>query len=82
MRRSVLLGTGSALPARVVTNAELAQTVDTSDEWIVERTGIRTRYIAGEGETTTTLATDAAKRALEAAGLAGYRPHHPGDRHP
>ena len=70
MRRSVLLGTGSALPARVVTNAELAQTVDTSDEWIVERTGIRTRYIAGEGETTTTLATDAAKRALEAAGLA------------
>ena len=70
MRRSVLLGTGSALPARVVTNAELAQTVDTSDEWIVERTGIRTRYIAGEGETTTTLATDAAKRALDAAGLA------------
>ncbi|MCP1468955.1 3-oxoacyl-[acyl-carrier-protein] synthase-3 [Sphingobium sp. OAS761] len=70
IRRSILLGTGSALPARVVTNAELAQTVDTSDEWIVERTGIRARYIAGEGETTATLATDAARAALDAAGLA------------
>ncbi|KEQ52974.1 beta-ketoacyl-ACP synthase III [Sphingobium chlorophenolicum] len=69
IRRSVLLGTGSALPARSVSNAELAETVDTSDEWIVERTGIRTRYIAGEGETTSTLATDAAKAALEAAGI-------------
>ena len=70
IRRSILLGTGSALPARIVTNAELAQTVDTSDEWIVERTGIRTRHIAGEGETTATLATDAALAALDAAGLA------------
>ncbi|PJG48732.1 3-oxoacyl-ACP synthase [Sphingobium sp. LB126] len=69
IRRSVLLGTGSALPVRAVSNAELAQTVDTSDEWIVERTGIRNRYLAGEGETTATLATDAAKAALEAAGL-------------
>ena len=67
--RSVLVGTGSALPARAVSNAELAQTVDTSDEWIVERTGIRNRYIAGEGETTSTLATQAARRALAAAGL-------------
>ncbi len=67
--RSVLVGTGSALPKRVVTNAELAETVDTSDEWIVERTGIRTRYIAGEGETTVSLATDAARQALVAAGL-------------
>ena len=67
--RSVLIGTGSALPKRVVSNAELAQTVDTSDEWIVERTGIRQRYVAGEGETTSTLATDAARRALAAAGL-------------
>ena len=67
--RSVLVGTGSALPARAVSNAELAQTVDTSDEWIVERTGIRNRYIAGEGETTSTLATEAARRALTAAGL-------------
>nr|WP_218647531.1 beta-ketoacyl-ACP synthase III [Sphingobium lactosutens] len=63
------MGTGSALPERIVTNAELAQTVDTSDEWIVERTGIRTRHIAGEGETTATLATDAAKAALDAAGI-------------
>ncbi|WP_300113241.1 beta-ketoacyl-ACP synthase III [Sphingobium sp.] len=70
IRRSILLGTGSALPKRVVTNAELTETVDTSDEWIVERTGIRMRHIAGEGETTATLATDAAKAALEAAGLA------------
>ena len=67
--RSVLIGTGSALPVRAVSNAELAKTVDTSDEWIVERTGIRNRYIAGEGETTSTLATEAARRALAAAGL-------------
>ena len=67
--RSVLCGTGSALPAQCVTNDQLAERVDTSDEWIVERTGIRTRYIAGEGETTSTLAADAARRALEAAGL-------------
>lgn len=70
IRRSILLGTGSALPVRAVSNAELAQTVDTSDEWIVERTGIRNRHIAGEGETTATLATDAARAALDAAGMA------------
>ena len=70
-RRSVLLGTGSALPKRAVSNAELAERVDTSDEWIVGRTGIRNRYIAGEGETTGTLATEAARRALAAAGLEG-----------
>ncbi len=63
-----LLGTGSALPKRVVTNAELSERVDTSDQWIVERTGIRQRYIAGEGETTATLATAAALAALEDAG--------------
>jgi len=68
-RRAVIAGTGSALPVRAVTNAELTETVDTSDEWIVARTGIRMRYIAGEGETTSTLATDAARRAIEAAGL-------------
>jgi len=67
--RSVVKGTGSALPARRVDNAELAATVETSDEWIVERTGIRSRYVAGEGETTATLAVDACRRALEAAGL-------------
>jgi 3-oxoacyl-[acyl-carrier-protein] synthase-3 len=68
-RRATIAGTGSALPPRRVTNDELAQTVDTSDEWIVERTGIRARHIAGEGETTATLATDAARKALEAAGM-------------
>ena len=68
-RRSVLIGTGSALPKRVVTNAELAQTVDTSDEWIVERSGIRQRYVAGEGETTSTLAIAAARAAVAAAGI-------------
>ncbi|HEX4799844.1 MAG TPA: beta-ketoacyl-ACP synthase III [Sphingomicrobium sp.] len=68
-RRSVVLGVGSALPKRQVTNDELARQVDTSDEWIVERTGIRSRYVAGEGETTASLATDAARRALEHAGI-------------
>ncbi|MBA3897806.1 MAG: ketoacyl-ACP synthase III [Sphingomonadaceae bacterium] len=70
MRRAGILGTGSALPVRRVSNAELAETVDTTDEWIVERTGIRFRHIAGEGETTATLAAEAARRALAAAGLA------------
>ena len=70
MIRSVLLGSGSALPKRVVTNAELAEQVDTSDDWIVERTGIRQRYIAGPDETTGSLATDAARAAIEAAGIA------------
>jgi 3-oxoacyl-[acyl-carrier-protein] synthase-3 len=67
--RSDVKGTGSALPERRVDNQELAEQVDTSDEWIVERTGIRSRYIAGDGETTATLAIEASKRALEAAGL-------------
>ena len=69
MIRSVILGSGSALPARVVTNADLEERVETSSEWIIERTGIHQRYIAGEGETTSTLATDAARRAIEAAGI-------------
>ena len=68
-RRAIIAGTGSALPERRVSNAELAQTVDTTDEWIVERTGIRFRHIAGKDETTATLATAAARRALEAAGV-------------
>lgn len=71
MIRSVVKGTGSSLPVRAVSNEELARTVDTSDEWIVERTGIRSRHIAGEGETTATLATDAALKALAAAGIDG-----------
>ena len=69
MIRSVITGTGSALPVRRVSNAELAQEVDTSDEWIVERTGIRFRHLAGPNETTATLAADAAKAALAAAGV-------------
>ena len=71
MIRSVLRGTGSALPERAVSNAELAERVDTSDEWIVERTGIRNRHIAADHETTGSLATDAARKALEAAGMEG-----------
>jgi 3-oxoacyl-[acyl-carrier-protein] synthase-3 len=67
--RSVIKGSGSALPARVVTNDELALQVDTSDEWIRERTGIAQRYIAGEGETTASLATAAARAALADAGI-------------
>jgi 3-oxoacyl-[acyl-carrier-protein] synthase-3 len=69
MRRSVVIGTGSALPRTVVSNAELAARVDTTDEWIVERTGIRQRYIAEADETTATLATQASREALAAAGL-------------
>lgn len=69
MRRSVVLGTGSALPAKAVSNDELARRVDTSDEWIRERTGITNRYIADESETTSTLGTEAGRRAIEAAGL-------------
>jgi 3-oxoacyl-[acyl-carrier-protein] synthase-3 len=68
--RSVIIGTGSALPPRRVSNAELAQEVDTSDEWIVERTGIRFRHIAGPDVTTGTLAAEAAKAALAKAGTA------------
>ncbi|OSZ69725.1 3-oxoacyl-ACP synthase [Sphingomonas sp. IBVSS2] len=68
--RSVIIGTGSALPPRRVSNAELAQEVDTSDEWIVERTGIRFRHIAGPDETTGTLAAEASKAALANAGIA------------
>lgn len=68
-RRSVLVGTGSALPKRAVPNAEMAQMVDTTDEWIVARTGIRNRYVAAPDETTSTLATAAARQAIEAAGL-------------
>ena len=69
MNGSRVLGTGSALPRRIVTNAELAERVDTSDEWIVARTGIRQRHIAGDDETTSTLAIAAARAALEDAGI-------------
>ena len=66
---STIAGCGSYLPARVLTNDELAITVDTSDAWIVERTGIRQRHIAAEGEFTSDLAFKAAERALADAGL-------------
>jgi 3-oxoacyl-[acyl-carrier-protein] synthase-3 len=66
--RSVLTGVGAYLPKRVLTNAELAQRVDTSDEWIVERTGIRERHIAADGELTSDLACAASVIALAAAG--------------
>jgi len=67
--RSVVRGVGSYLPARVMTNAELSTIVDTSDEWIVQRSGIRERHIAAEGETTSDLGLAAAQAALAAAGL-------------
>ena len=66
--RSAITGVGGYLPDRAVSNAELAQTVDTSDEWITERTGIRSRRYAAEGEATSDLAAKAAVRALAAAG--------------
>jgi 3-oxoacyl-[acyl-carrier-protein] synthase III len=67
--RSVVLGCGSYLPSRVITNAELAKTVDTSDEWIVQRTGIRQRHVAAQGEYTSDLAVHAARAALAKAGV-------------
>jgi len=67
---SRIVGTGGYVPARVVTNAELAQRIETSDEWIVHRTGIRARHIAADDEQTSDLALEASRRALAAAGLA------------
>lgn len=67
--RSVVLGCGSYLPEQVVTNAQLAARIDTSDEWIVQRTGIRERHIAAEGEFTSHLAIKAAQAALADAGV-------------
>jgi len=66
---SRILGTGSYLPARILTNADLENMIDTTDQWIVDRTGIRERHIAAEGEFTSDLATHAARAALEVAGL-------------
>tara|TARA_R110000772_G_scaffold63045_4_gene141340 strand:+ start:266 stop:1237 length:972 start_codon:yes stop_codon:yes gene_type:complete len=68
-RRAVIKGTGSALPRTRVSNAELSKKVDTTDEWIVERTGIKFRHIAQDDETTSSLATEAARKALEASGM-------------
>jgi 3-oxoacyl-[acyl-carrier-protein] synthase-3 len=67
--RSVVLGCGGYLPSRVLKNSELSQMVDTTDEWIRQRTGIRERHIAGESETTATMAIEAARAALAAAAV-------------
>lgn len=69
---SRVAGTGSYLPAKVLSNADLVKMVDTTNEWIVERTGIRERHIAADGETTCDLAEHAARRAIEAAGLSNH----------
>jgi 3-oxoacyl-[acyl-carrier-protein] synthase-3 len=69
MTYSRISGTGSYLPARTLTNADIEKMVDTTDNWIVERTGIRERHLAADGETTCDLAEQAARRAIEAAGI-------------
>lgn len=69
MMRSVIRGTGSYLPDKALTNADMAKLVDTNDDWIVQRTGIKQRHIAAEGEATSDMAIRAASRALESSGL-------------
>src|SRR5690606_24467443 len=69
MKYSRIAGTGSYLPRKILTNADLEKMVDTTDEWIVTRTGIRQRHIASESEFTSDLAVEAAKRAMEAANV-------------
>ncbi|WP_281397143.1 beta-ketoacyl-ACP synthase III [Kaustia mangrovi] len=69
MRRSVIQGIGAYLPEKILTNNDLAAMVDTSDEWIADRTGIRQRHVAADGETTADLATAAARAALADAGM-------------
>jgi 3-oxoacyl-[acyl-carrier-protein] synthase-3 len=70
MKRSVVIGTGAHLPARIMTNADFEKIVDTNNEWIVERTGITQRHIAADGEVTSDLAVMAGKEALQQAGVA------------
>jgi len=67
--RSVVLGVGSYLPERLVTNQDMEKMVETTDEWIVQRTGIRQRHLAADGETTSMLGAKAAERAMQAAGV-------------
>jgi 3-oxoacyl-[acyl-carrier-protein] synthase-3 len=71
MKRAVVIGTGAYLPAKILHNDDLARMVDTSDEWIVERTGIKRRHVAADGELTSDLAVAAAREALQRAGIAG-----------
>lgn len=71
MRRSVLISCGKYLPKNAVTNADLAKKIDTTDEWITQRTGIKQRHVAGEGESTSTMATQAALAALAKVNLTG-----------
>jgi 3-oxoacyl-[acyl-carrier-protein] synthase-3 len=71
LKRSVIIGTGSYLPANVVTNKDLESKVDTSDEWIFQRTGIKQRHVAAEGETTFDMALEAGRAAMKAAGVTG-----------
>ena len=66
---AIIAGTGSAVPERRLTNDDLSKMVETSDDWITQRTGIKERRIAGPGETTATLGTEAARRAIQSAGL-------------
>ena len=68
-RRSFIRGTGGYLPEKILTNDELSKMVDTTDEWIRERTGIKRRHVAADGELTSDIATAAARNALEAAGI-------------
>lgn len=70
--RSVIAGVGAYLPEKILSNTELAQTVDTTDEWIVERSGIRQRHIAADGQKTSDLAIAATRQALAAAGREGH----------
>ena len=67
--KAYISGTGSYLPEKILTNKDLEKIVDTSDEWIVQRSGIRERHIAAENETVTDMAVKAAKKAMAAAGL-------------
>ncbi|MCC7037671.1 MAG: 3-oxoacyl-ACP synthase, partial [Alphaproteobacteria bacterium] len=71
MRRSIMLGCGSYLPEKILTNDDLAKIVDTSGEWIEQRTGIKKRHMAAAGEKTSDMATAAANKALAMAGLKG-----------
>ncbi|OGT06694.1 MAG: 3-oxoacyl-ACP synthase [Gammaproteobacteria bacterium GWE2_37_16] len=69
MRYSRILGTGSYLPEKTLSNADLEKMVDTNDEWITQRTGIKSRHIRSESDTTVSMGTEAAKKALEVAGI-------------